>query len=205
MTRIMSTILTFLFTSSIAFSADVCEGEGARYGDGTGKDVISSSCLIQIKESALPKTKKTFSNGLSVYGHLDILFIDKEDHAGRAFIIAGKSTRLTKILAIALDEAHGEIGVLDQSGNVYFFSVEITGNITPLRVLKTSEMEGVSDLKVLPENDEVALLKEAERKILVYSRLANSRARADKRKLNRIRVISIPASAQVSTYFQNLK
>lgn len=197
--------LILLFIPLFVAAADVCEGQGQQYGNGEGKDIISASCLMQIKESADSNSRKQFTNGLLVFGHMDIIFIEQEGHAGRPLIIAGGSTRLKNILSITLDEVNDEMAVLDESGEVLFFSPHKAGNISPLRVLKTNKLSGATDVKVLPQKDQVAVLKASERKILFYSRLANIKAHTNKRKLDLIKTVTIPPGIDPLVYFQNLK
>jgi hypothetical protein len=79
--------------------------------------------------------------------------------------------------------------VLEESGDVLFFSSKITGNISPFRILQDKELVGGSELVIDSLRDQVVVNNKTTKRILFFSRLANVHAREGKQKLGIIKTI----------------
>lgn len=186
--------LSSLFSFSIyanEFELSQCEKEGRNFGDGQGRDYLPFECANLFKAAALPTAiKKSFSSKFSAFGYKNIVFIsDPGAKIGKQNIIAGSSTELSDIVALALDEANKEIAVLEKSGDVLFFSSVITGNVAPKRVLKAKELDGAYDLVINPNKNEVTVLNKKNQELVFFSRNANFFGREGKKQLSLIRSI----------------
>jgi hypothetical protein len=170
---------------------DRCEKEGLQFGNGQGKNTISTDCYSHFLKSLSPEAFKKSSDGkMSAYGHRNIVFIqDPNVKSERQNVIAGMYTELEDVAAVAINEQQKEIVVLEKSGDILFFSSIITGNVAPLRILKNKELNGASDLLVNSKKMEVIVLNKKSHEILFFSSLANVNGRPDKKKLNLLRSI----------------
>lgn len=185
-------IVSSLLLSSMVYSQDgrigVCEKEAERFGNGLGRDYIPFECVDLIKQAASAAALKTSSDGKIVaFGDRNIIFI-KENEKVR--VIAGSYTELEDILSVAIDEVHHEVAVLDQNGDVRFYSSRITGNVAPLRVIKHKDLEGAVDLVINTKSNEVIVLNKTQRSLLFFSRLANYYAPEKMKRLSVLRKIS---------------
>lgn len=184
--------LTFMMMTFGLHAADeiaMCEKEAMKFGDGNGRDSIPEECSKVFFEKGNEKLKKKSSDGkVSVHALKNIIFVkDPGSKMKGQNIIAGKYTELNDIVSIALDEKNKEIVVLDKSGDIFFFSSVITGNVAPLRIIKHDDLEGAVEIKLLPEKDQIAILNSEGNVYLHFSRLANIHAPEGKKKLEPIK------------------
>ena len=164
----------FLF-SILAHGQDaninMCEKEAERFGNGLGKDRIPFECVELMRLAAPVAAVKSSADGKVIaFGHRNIVFIKQND---KVSVIAGNYTELEEILGLAIDDVNQEVAVLDQKGDVRFYSSYITGNVAPLRVIKHKDLEGAVDLVIDTKNDEVIVLNKIHRSLVFFSRLAN--------------------------------
>ncbi len=187
--------IIFIISLSLSFHAlsapteeeiSFCQKEGARYGDGMGKDELPLECENHFRMMARPQAiKKSSDQDLTVFGFKNIVFVkDPKVKRGRQNIIAGMYTELKDVISVAIDEVHKEIAVLESSGDILFFSSVITGNVAPLRILRARELEGAHEISVNPETNEVLALHKTGQDLLVFSRLANIHGREGHKKLS---------------------
>jgi hypothetical protein len=185
-------IFSTLLLSTMAYSQDgnmsMCEKEAERFGNGLGRDHIPFECVDVMKQAASAAAVKSSSDGkILAYGHRNIVFIKQNE---KIRVIAGSYTELEDILSIAIDEVNQEVAVLDQKGDVRFYSSYITGNVAPLRVIKHKNLEGAVDLVINTKSNEVIVLNKAQRSLLFFSRLANYHAPEKIKRMNVVRKIS---------------
>lgn len=169
----------------------VCQDQAENYGNGKGDDLISKKCIESFKTMAVASAViESKTAKMKFYGYRNMILIEKsKDTSVVTEIIAGTSTELKAIHALAFDEKNQEVVALEESGDVLFFSSKITGNIAPYRILKHKELAGASEIVVDSVRDQVVVNNKSNKKILFFSRLANINARAEKQKLDIIRVI----------------
>jgi hypothetical protein len=85
-------------------------------------------------------------------------------------------------VAISIDEDNQEVAILDNiTGEVKFYSSYITGNIAPLRVIKSTHFVGAHDLAINSATNEVSVINGDNGQMWTYSRLADSNRRAGKK------------------------
>jgi len=169
-----------------------CQEQGNSFGDGRGVNYIKSECVDLFRErSSGAGNKKSTNEKTTLFGYRNILFIEqlKNDGIKKIQVIAGSSTLLEDIVAVAFDEKNREVAVLERSGDVLFFSSIITGNVAPYRIIKSPELLGATDLLIDTERDQVIILNNAKNSVLFFSRLGNAEAREGKKKLSLLRKI----------------
>lgn len=165
----------------------LCQDEATQFGNGNGKDSVSRKCLDSIKQMAIgTKAMQESADKKSKYfGHRNMLIIDQYTETTiQTNITAGNSTELNAIRALALDEKNQEIAVLEESGDILFFSAKITGNVAPYRIIQHKELSGTSEIIIDVHRDQVIALNEKSKRILFFSRLANIHGREGHKKLN---------------------
>lgn len=207
-------ILTFSLLSMLLISGKLhatadelaltqCEEQGHHFGDGSGKDKINSECMDFFKQKAGSFSQVTSSDKLlSIFGHRNMIFLDrviKGEH--KIDVLAGQMTKLGKVQAIALDEAHHEIAVLDENSEVLFFSTIITGNVAPYRILKTKDLYGAKNLIIDSAADQVIVHNPELKQVLFFSRLANIDAPKGHRKLELLKAMDISLAGKVEMSF----
>lgn len=188
-----------IYNSSIIAStelpneADVvlCEDQAENYGNGKGDDIISQSCIESFKKMAATEAMtESKAMKMKFYGYRNIVLIEKyKNNILVSEIIAGSSTELKTVRALSFDEKNQEVAVLDESGDILFFSSKITGNIAPFRILKHKELVGASELVIDCTRDQVVVNNKSTKRILFFSRLANINAREEKQKLGIMKTI----------------
>lgn len=170
----------------------LCQDQADNFGNGKGDDHISEKCALGFKTMAAANSsiKESSLNKIKVYGHRNMILVDKVfNNKPVTEIIAGSSTELHKIKALAIDEKNQEIAVLEESGDVLFFSSKITGNVAPFRILRNQELIGASDLVVDSDRDMVIVNNKKSKTILFFSRLANINGRKEKQRLEVVKTI----------------
>ncbi len=193
--KILLYALTFSLLSAQVLANEAqleqCEKEGRNFGNGQGRDYLPFECFNLFLSAANPAAIKKSNGGkFSAYGYRNIVFIkDPSARIGLQNIIAGSSTLITEVVALAIDEVNKEIAVLDKSGDILFFSSTITGNIAPKRVLKAKELDGAHDLVINSVRQEVIALNKQNHDLVVFSREANFFGVEGKKKLGLIRSV----------------
>ncbi len=180
-----------LLITGVAFGDEerirLCEKEGENFGNGLGRDKIPAECFDLFQKAAALTAVKTSANGeVLAFGYKNIIFLKL---SGKTRVITGSYTELEEIRALAIDEAHQEIAVLNGKGDVLFFSSYITGNVAPLRILKHKDLTGATDLVINGRKNEVVILNKNSRSLLFFSRLANTQAPEKLKKLSVLKVI----------------
>jgi hypothetical protein len=176
---------------SFAGESDIamCEKEGLKFGDGTGRDSIPEECSAYFLKQVTPRLKKSSKDGeFSVHAYKNIIFIkDPKSKLKGQNIIAGKYTELEDIKAIALDEENKEVVVVEGNSDILAFSSVITGNVAPKRILKHKDLEHADELLVY-KNQYIVLI-EKKKEIIFFDRTANVDAPESKKNLKPFRVI----------------
>jgi hypothetical protein len=169
----------------------ICQDQAENFGNGKGDDVISKKCMESFKSMATSEAVTTSKiMKMKFYGYRNMVLIEKyKKNSVVTEIIAGSSTELKSIRALAFDEKNQEVAVLEESGDVLFFSSKITGNISPFRILQDKELVGGSELVIDSLRDQVVVNNKTTKRILFFSRLANVHAREGKQKLGIIKTI----------------
>jgi hypothetical protein len=169
----------------------ICQDQAENFGNGKGDDVISKKCMESFKSMATSEAVTTSKiMKMKFYGYRNMVLIEKyKKNSVVTEIIAGSSTELKSIRALAFDEKNQEVAVLEESGDVLFFSSKITGNISPFRILQDKELVGGSELVIDSLRDQFVLNNKTTMMILFFSRLANVHAREGKQKLGIIKTI----------------
>jgi hypothetical protein len=195
----MKKILILLFISSLssAFAAVntenpteaemlLCEDQAQSFGNGKGDDFISDDCKNAFKKMAKPiAIKESLNLKTKFFGFRNMILIEKKVNTTTSnLIIAGSSTELKSVIALAMDEKNKEIIALEESGDVLFFSAKLAGNIAPFRILKHKDLVGSTELVVDTVKDQIGIYNNKEKKILFFSRLANALGRVGKQKLD---------------------
>lgn len=165
----------------------VCQDQAESFGNGKGDDHISSKCISHFKMMSINSNamKESFLVKMKVYGYRNMIFLEKNiEGKVTQEIIAGSSTELNSIQTLAIDEKNKEIAVLEENGNILFFSSKITGNIAPYRVIKHKELEGANDIVVDSERDFVIVNNNKNKRILFFSRLADINGRRKNQSLD---------------------
>jgi CRISPR/Cas system-associated endoribonuclease Cas2 len=162
-----------------------CQDQAEKFGNGEGDDVISLECQNTFKQLAKPHgylESKKFN--MKFYGYKNMLLIEKFiNKTWKTEIVAGKSTELNSIRSLAIDEKNEEIIVLEDTGEVLFFTTKYAGNIAPFRIIKHPELAGADILKIDNKTDQVIISNSRTRRILYFSRMANSKGREGKKNL----------------------
>lgn len=174
----------------------LCQDQADSYGNGKGDDSVSTECLESIKKLvtsseniSLKRESKKLQ--MTFFGHRNMIIVEsKNGPLVVTNIIAGSSTNLNSIQAIALDEKNQEIAVLEDSGKILFFTTTLTGNIAPYRILQHNEILGATELVIDTTKDQVIIYNEKSKSLLFFSRLANINQRKGKQKLNIIKTIN---------------
>ena len=169
----------------------VCQDQAENYGNGKGDDVVAKECLDSFKKLALKKAVAV-NNPLKIkfFGYKNMIIVEKtKDNLVYNEILAGNSTELKSIVAVVADEKNQEIIVLEESGDVLFFTSTLTGNIAPYRILRHKALQGASEMVFDNSTDQVIINNKKSDKLLFFSRLANIYAPKDKQKLNILKVI----------------
>jgi len=182
-------IICLLLLANISLANEkkenLCEDQGHDFGNGKGSDSIDESCFNYFKSIASSTAKKkNLSGDTLAFGFKNVLFLERIN--GDIDVIAGNSTNLKSIQAIAFDEANKEIAVLEKSGDILFFSTIITGNVAPYRILRSKNLYGSNDLAIDPNKEMVIVSNNSSNMILFYSRMANINGRKGKRNLEMI-------------------
>lgn len=169
--------LILLISFSYASTLEQCRQEASLLGD-QGHDSISNTCVTLFISMATGNQVKEKDN-LRVYSAPGILLFE-DLSTGKITYTTGTHTQLDNITSISIDSDNLEVAVLDASkGEVSFYSSYITGNIAPIRVIKSANFIGSHDIAV--GGNEVSVINGDNGQLWTYSRLANSLRRANKR------------------------
>lgn len=203
--------IIFLFVSP-SVSADEklahdCEKAAFDFGNGQGKDKIPSACYTHALNAAASQAIKESSDGtFKVFAHQNIVFISKKSDDGmKVSVLAGGSTGLREIVAVAIDESNQEVAVLQSTGEILFFSSVITGNVSARRVIRQKELIGGRDLLIDSKNDEAIVANPKSESLLYYPRLKNDEGRKAFRSLSLKKRVEFPGHKPTKLIFSEEK
>jgi hypothetical protein len=168
-----------------------CEKEARRFGDGSGRDVISAECVAHVSRSArVQQRKRGPVSGVRAAGAETIILVqDPKSKIKGQNLIAGKYTDLADgVAALAIDEKHRELAALTNSGDVQFYSIAVTGNVAPLRTIRHKELDGGTAVAVNGEAGHVYVLNGKKQEVLVFPRTANFHSQEGKKKLSPVKI-----------------
>ncbi len=172
--RIVITTFSLLICfSSGAESWDHCSLQVSHFGSGNGKSVFDDSCRELVKKSS-PNEAQYIGKNFSVYAYENVVVVEKKNGSKLNTLLAGEMTRLRNISSITVDEDKAELYVLLSDGIVHFYSLNMLGNVAPMRVLKTDEVYGAKD--ILVHGGLLYILNPKSSKVIAYSSKANSEA-----------------------------
>ena len=183
-------VLFFIFFTHSLFASnlDECINQLYALGDGSGKDYIPDHCYEDFKK--VTTSKNTFlskNDTFEVVAYKNAFFL-KNLKTGQVQVTAGKYSKLENIQAIDLDITKNEIAVLQNNSDIGIYSSYILGNVSPMRVIRSQNLVGSSDVKLFA--DKVYVLNKVENKILVFDRNANFYGREEEKRLEILQVIN---------------
>ena len=184
-----------------------CQQEFALFGDGFGHDSVSPKCIELFRVNALSNAlyvsddKKT-----TAFAYKNMIAIEtNKDGVNKIELIAGSSTKIESAVALEVDTNHDEIITLDKSGNIFFFSSKILGNVAPFRILKNTNLQGATNFVISSVLNSIIVLNKHDRKILFLSRTANIHGRTGHKDLKVKRSIHDIASGITAMAVNNDK
>jgi len=185
----MIILLTLSLESGHASTASLslCYDQAKNYGNGHGADHINKDCLSLFSSNANGHNIAYSPSGkIKATAFRNIVIVEKilADNKIRTDFIAGNSTGLAEIKAIAIDEDHEEIIILNGDNSVLFFSFVITGNISPYRILRSAALENSFDIEYIVSSSQVAIASGKTGQVLLFSRKANIHAPKERRFLD---------------------
>lgn len=155
-----------------------CSAASLRYGDGKSKQGIPEICFTLYKSKSSSNARKLhLKSGKEVIGYRDMIFMEDD----KISVITGKNTLLKEIVALDIDEKNNSLVVLDKNGDVLTFNLNISGNVSPLRVLRSKQASGASNVVVDEEKEQIIILHSITKKAYSFDRLGNIFARPEKR------------------------
>jgi hypothetical protein len=174
------TISINLFAST---TEEECSNQLQTYGSGVTKEQIATDCYSVFKKSISQNAIHTSDDlNIEVLGKRNAFYI-KNTELNTEELLSGVQSTLVDIRAISYSKLNKEVYVLENnSAEVKIFSSLVTGNIAPLRVIRTEQLMGAVDLTV--HKDNVYVLNGTDHSVLVYSRLANYYGREGFQRLN---------------------
>ncbi len=162
-------------------SVSQCSLASSKYGDGKSKQSIPEICYTLYKSKSSTLARKVHGkSGLEVAGYKDMIFIEDK----KISVIAGKNTLLEDIIALDIDEKNNAIVVLERRGDVLTFNLSISGNVSPIRVLRSKQGIGSSNVVVDEKKEQIILLSSKAKKAYSFARLGNAFARPEKRNID---------------------
>jgi hypothetical protein len=171
-----------------------CQDQAENYGNGRGEDIVELKCLNAFKQLASKKAIVEFpAEKLKYFGYKNMIIVERtKENVVKTELIAGNSTELKSVIAIALDEKNKELVVLESSGDVNFFTTTLTGNVAPYRILKHQELKGASEIAIDQVHEQIAIYNKKTDSISFFSRLANKNAPKEKQHLEILKTIVTP-------------
>ncbi len=171
----------------------VCSDQVEFFGSGEGRDELSLPCLSFYKNNSIKETQvQSAKLNVNFYGYKNAIVAertitkkngDKEIVQKITDVIAGSSTELKNIKSLLIDEKNEELIVLEKSGDIYFYTTKFSGNIAPLRIIRSKEIQDVDTIALDLEKDQIILTSKKMKKKFYLSRLGNIFAPKEKQKL----------------------
>jgi hypothetical protein len=172
----------------------VCQDQAENFGNGKVEDIVSNNCIetFKIMANNSHSMTKSLDKKTTFYGYKNIIIIQHQNsNSISTNIIAGNSTGLEKVKALVIDEKNLEVAVLEESGDILFFSSKITGNVAPYRILHHKELLGTIEISFDNSNNYIIAKNIQTKKLLYFSRLANTNARTGNQKLEILKSIDL--------------
>lgn len=168
--------LILVLWSLSAFSQDVitreCSEAALRFGNGEGDDYISKDCFDWVKSHKTSELFFALPEKIQVMGYRNLIFVSEfKEGKYLTHIIAGVQTGLKDIRALSVNLEKRELYVA-QERELRVYSLDITGNVGPMRRWKVSELPGVDKVSFRSESDEIVL--EHAGAVMAYPRLKKS-------------------------------
>lgn len=175
-------LLSFVLLAKVQASEwDHCLLQASNYGNGSGVSLFDKGCFTQTKEKASQRTTYV-GEKYSVYGSDGIIIVERANGSQINTLLTGETTRLNQIRSITVNEDKDELYVLVGDGIIYYYSLNLLGNVAPMRVIKTEEIYGASEIAFI--KDKIFVLNPEGQSVLAYSKMANSEAQRKYQKLD---------------------
>ena len=137
-----------------------CVESAKRYGNGQGDDYISKDCFDWAKKSKSAEMIYVQPKKCEVMGFENMVFISEfKEGKYLTHLLAGQSTGLTRIKALSVNPNEREVYIL-QDNELLVFSMNITGNVGPMRKWRSALVQKTKSIDYLPESDELVLKSE---------------------------------------------
>lgn len=134
-----------------------CTQAAMRFGNGEGDDYVSKDCFDWVKQNKTDQNSISMADKIQVIGHLNLIFISEfKEGKYLTHIIAGKSSGLKNIKAMSLSLEHRELYVL-QGQELLVFSMDITGNVGPMRKFQSSTLAPADSVTYLAEGEQLKI------------------------------------------------
>ncbi len=155
-------IIILILISFTAFAQDEimtreCSAAALRYGNGEGDDYISKDCFDWVKGVKSDESSFSVKDKIQIMGKGNLIFIS-ESKEGKylTHIIAGIYSELKNLSALSASLEHREIYVV-QEGELLVYSMDITGNVGPIRRWKIKGLSSVKSVSFKTGSDEIIL------------------------------------------------
>ncbi len=176
---------------------DNCVDSGYQYGDGKGTALYLDQCYSMAQEqgdiklirvSALEKWRAVaFKN---------MIFIENKEKAlEKPEVQAGSSTGLTNVVAMDFDEYNKELFVINgEDGEILVFTLNIIGNVAPLRKLTSRYLVKAEDLAVDVVGNNIFVYNSHLSNIYVFKRDAQTFERQDKQEELEVTILDVESA-----------
>ncbi len=134
-----------------------CTAAANRYGNGEGDDYISKDCFDWVKSVKLEQNSFSVPDKIQIMGHGNVIFIsDFKEGKYLTHIIAGIYSGIKNVGALTASLEHRELYIV-QEGELLVYSLDVTGNVGPIRRSKIVGISPVTKVSFKAENQEIVL------------------------------------------------
>ncbi len=155
------------------------------------KKTLSDCLKKKVKDKKGPQVHHSKKGDVTALSKAVIL---KRNDSGQAHILTGDQTQLKNPIATFWDEENQEILVVEENGEILIYTDFLLGNVAPKRKVVNHELSGAKDIVVTKKG--LIVLNPLTQRILVFDKLANSRALPGKRNDEVKRVIDLPSQGK---------
>lgn len=182
MRGILLMLLSFVLLAKVQASEwDHCLLQASNYGNGSGVSLFDKNCYEQTKQRAEKRTTY-LGEDYSVYAADNIITVERKNDSKVNTLLTGETTRLSQIKSITVNEDNNELYVLIGDGIIYSYSLDLLGNVAPMRVIKTEEVFGA--VEILYYDNKIFVLNPEAQNVIAFSKMANSEAQRKYQKLD---------------------
>ena len=157
----MKILILFLLSFSL-HAQDVltqeCMQAAERFGNGEGDDYISKDCFDWVKAHKTELSSYSVPEKIQIMGHQNLIFISEyKDDKYLTHIMAGVYSAIKNVKALSASLVHRELYLL-QDQEVLVYSLDITGNVGPMRRWKIKDLSEVQGIKYDADREEIVLI-----------------------------------------------